>query len=837
MKKKTVVLLILSALFAFKSPAQTLNERVQALKKQLSLEEKIDLLCANAPAIPRLGIPAYDWWSEGLHGVARAGKATVFPKPIGLGSLWDTALVKRIATAVSDEARAKYHKVLREKGYSPRYEGLTYFSPTLNIARDPRWGRTSECFSEDPLLTGETGVAFIQGLQGDDPNYLKLVATPKHFVANNEENRRADGSADVDELSLREYFFPAFRASIEKAKATSVMSAYNALNGIPCSANSCLLNDILRGEWGFDGVVMSDGSAVAKIFTHHQYANTYEEGAAMALKAGCDMSLRDEYRDGLRYAFRRGLVSSDDIDRAVERVLTLRFRLGMFDEPGKAPYSNIPYSVVECEAHRQLALEAAQKSVILLKNDHILPLNTKKTKKIALIGEAFKRVYYGDYSGKPEFNTTVFEALKTAVGNDVELIWVSDAEKNETIASSYLIRPEEYAYEGLMGLTGEYFNMNIAGEALVSKQEAMLDFIPAHDPALDKIPQPAARWTSSLQAPLTGEYTLIYEGDAALVTISLDGQHLIKHAVSAGNPAKVQVNLTAGKKYDIRIESVGINRNIRQRLAWQLPGASNKEMLENVARHADVALIFLREDAAAEGSDRKTLALNSLQEQLIARISKANPNTVLALSSTTPLLLGRISKQVKALLNVWIAGQGEGQALADILLGKVNPSAKTPLTFFSNEKQLPALDDYKVKNGRSYQYFKGDVLYPFGFGLSYTRYEYARPQLKQQRIDRNDSIEVSVRITNKGRFDGEEIVQCYISSKPWETEGLNRKLVAVNRIALKKGTSGTLTFHIPVSELSRWNVEKHSWEIRAGEYTLSVVPHSGERNDVELMVL
>ncbi|MDR3218838.1 MAG: glycosyl hydrolase family 3, partial [Dysgonamonadaceae bacterium] len=326
------VFLLLIALFctfqiaAQSTKEQSLGERVKLLQNQLSIEEKIDLLCANAPAIPRLGIPAYDWWNECLHGVARAGKATVFPKPIGLGSMWDTKLVKRITTAVSDEARAKYHKVLREKGYSPRYEGITFFSPTLNIVRDPRWGRTSESFSEDPYLTGETGAAFIEGLQGDNPDYLKLVATPKHFVANNEENRRRNGSAEVDELSLREYFFPAFRKSIEKSKATSVMGAYNALNGVPCCANPFLLTEVLRNEWGFNGIVMSDGTAVRRISTDHKYQPSYEKGAAAALKAGCDMSLGDEYRDGLRYAYREGLVTTDDIDKAVERVLTLRFR-------------------------------------------------------------------------------------------------------------------------------------------------------------------------------------------------------------------------------------------------------------------------------------------------------------------------------------------------------------------------------------------------------------------------------------------------------------------------------------------------------------------------------
>ncbi|MDR1369105.1 MAG: glycoside hydrolase family 3 C-terminal domain-containing protein, partial [Dysgonamonadaceae bacterium] len=567
MKNIKKMILTLAGLFALQTAtimAQTeWKERVSAMMAKLTVEEKIDLLCAKGPAIPRLGIPAYDWWNECLHGVARAGKATVFPKPIGMGSMWDAELMKRIGDVVSDEARAKYHKALRDKGYSDRYEGLTFFSPTLNLARDPRWGRTSECFSEDPRLTGDMGAAFIRGLQGDDPRYLKLVATAKHFVANNEENRRRDGSSDVDEVSLHEYFFPAFKESIEKGGATSVMGAYNALNGTPCCANHYLLTEVLREQWGLDGVVMSDGSAVTNISALHKYKATYHEGAAAALLAGCDMSLRDEYRDGLRYALRENLVSVNDINRAVERVLTLRFRLGMFDPQEQVPYSRIPDTIVECAAHRQLALEAAHKSMILLKNNGILPLNSKKIKRIALIGDAFTQVYYGDYSGRPEYNTTLLEAIKTAAGKDTELLWVNDGDKEATIPSIYLMRPEKDAYDGRLGFTGEYFNKNATeGDALISKHDLSLDFLPAGNHDLLKTPALSARWTSSLAPPSTGDYTLIYEGEG-FVKIYLDGRSVTEQKVDPRHPATAQVRLDAGKKYDLRIECTGINKQVR----------------------------------------------------------------------------------------------------------------------------------------------------------------------------------------------------------------------------------------------------------------------------------
>jgi beta-glucosidase len=813
------------------------KERVSALMAKLTVEEKIDLLCAKGAAIPRLGIPAYDWWNECLHGVARAGKATVFPKPIGMGSMWDAALMRRIGDVVSDEARAKYHKALREKGYSDRYEGLTFFSPTLNLARDPRWGRTSECFSEDPCLTGASGAAFIRGLQGDDPRYLKLVATAKHFVANNEENRRRDGSAEVDEVSLNEYFFPAFRESIEKGGATSVMSAYNALNGVPCTASHFLLSEVLRDQWGLNGVVMSDGSAVANISALHKYKATWHEGAAAALLAGCDMSLRDEYRDGLRYALRENLISVSDIDRATERVLTLRFRLGMFDPPEQVPYSRIPDTVVECAAHRQLALEAARKSMILLKNDGILPLGGRKMKRIALIGDAFTKVYYGDYSGRPDYNMTLLEAMKAAVGKDVELLWVNDTDTVETIPSIYLARPEKDAYDGRQGFTGEYFDKTaVEGDASIAKHDLSLDFTPAWERELSGMSALSARWTSSLQPPATGDYTLLYEGDG-FVRIYLDGQAVMEQKVDQRHPGTVRVSLVAGKKYGLRIECAGINRQVRHRLAWRPPSDENRITPESAAKTSDLAIVFIRDDGGAESRDRQTIALNPGRERLIANVAKANPNTVVILGSGTPLLLGNVSRQARALLNVWIAGQGESQAIADILFGRVNPSGKTPVTFFADERQLPALDDYNVKNGRTYQYFRGDVLYPFGFGLSYTTYRYSRPQLQQATVNRDDSVTVSIKITNSGKHDGEEVAQCYVSSESWKADGLKRKLVAFDRIFLKKGASGTLRFTIPVADLSRWNAEIHRWEIRPGKYAISVTPHSDAENAVSFTVL
>lgn len=813
---------------------QSIDEQVAALQQQLTIEEKIDLLCAKAPEIERLGMIKYDWWSECLHGVARAGKATVFPKPIGMGATWDVDLIKRIGVAISDEARAKHHKALLEKGYSDIHFGLTFFSPTLNIARDPRWGRTSECFSEDPLITSEMGVAFIQGMQGEDPEYLKLVATAKHFVANNEEDRRLGGSSDVDEISLREYYFPAFQAAITKGKATSVMGAYNALNGVPCCANPYLLTDVLRDEWGFEGVVISDGSAIDKLHTHHKYVSSLEEGAALALKAGCDMSLRDEYRQGLRDAYAKELIDNEDIDKAVGRVLNLRLRLGIDSPQNDNPYASIPYSVVESAEHRQLAQEAAEKSIVLLKNEDILPLHldNQKIRTIGLIGDAFKSVYYGDYSGTPDLNPVLLDCLSADIAGQAALKWINERTEEELIPANYLTRSADQAYDGILGFTGEYFdNKQGAGIPKLVRQDLSLDFTPAKDEQLHTWQHLSACWTSTLQPPLSGRYAFTFSGSGE-VKIYINNAVVFQKNNHSRMHEVFEISLVEGEKYDIKIESNNVNVQSPFKLAWQPPFDENGDTPEKIAQQSDVVILFLRDDNSSEGRDRKNLNLNPSQIELIEKITKINPNTVLILGSGSTLSLSNIINKPKALLNVWIGGQGEAQAISDILLGKVNPSGKTAVTFYANEEQLPPMNDYNIKNGRSYQYFNGDVLFPFGFGLSYTKFDYAAPKVNKNSFSGEEVLLVTARVSNTGQFDGEEVVQCYLSSHEWEQEKLKQKLVGFKRVFLKKGETKEIQFTLSKEDLLRWNITKKDWEAMSGTYEVSVVPHSGIKNKI-----
>ena len=810
------------------------SERVGKMVSNLTVEEKIDLLCADAPSVERLNIAKYDWWSECLHGVARNGKATVYPKPIGLGCMWDEDLVKRIASAISDEARVKYHVALRKQGYTKRYEGLTFFSPTLNIARDPRWGRTSECFSEDPLLTGTIGSAFIKGLQGDDSTYLKLVATSKHFVANNEENRRHDGSADIDAVSLREYYLPAFEQSVREGHVASVMSAYNALNGVPCTANSFLLTDLLREEWGFDGVVISDGSAVGKIFTHHGYASSQAQASAMALLAGCDMSLRDEFREGLREAYSLKMVKESDIDRALKRVLTLRERLGMFDKDSDVPYSHIPDTVIECEKHRSLALEAARRSIVLLENkDALLPLDRTKIRKIALIGDAFQSCYYGDYSGVPEFQSILQEEIQKRSGN-CQIKWISDISGTVVVPASCFQRDEKYAYEGKVGLTGEYYSSSqLTGKPFLVRNDHTIHHVLNKDADIASKFQVvrSIRWSSNLVSDRDGKHSFELKGDGCLKVV-INGRNL---PLMKGQKS-FTLDLKKGIPVSMLLEFTEINLNEPLSLLWKQPEEGTQQTLEQLAQSSDVAILFIRDDSGAEGQDRKTLSLSEKHLDLIKKVAAVNPNTVLILGSSSPLILTDVAPRVRSRINCWIAGQSEAIALAEILFGETNPSGKTSISFVADESQLPPLNSYNVRLGRSYQYFKGDVLYPFGYGLSYTSFKYGTPSVIRSEISDKDSVNISVTVSNVGNWDGEDVVQCYASNAQWQMDGLQKKLVGFKRVAIPKGKSVIVNFVIPAKQLARWNECLNKWVVYPGRYTFSVTENCIKNNNVSCVI-
>jgi len=640
----------------------------------MTLDEKVMQMVNASPAIERLGVPEYDWWNECLHGVGRAGIATVFPQAIGLAATWNTELMFRVATATSDEARAKHHDALR-KGIRERYFGLTFWSPNINVFRDPRWGRGHETYGEDPYLTARMGVEFVRGLQGDDPKYLKLVATPKHYaVHSGPEPLRHSFDAVVDERDLRETYLPAFEACVREANAQSVMGAYNRVNGHPCCAHKRLLQEILRDEWGFEGYVVSDCWAIADIYKHHKYAATPEEAAAVAVKAGCDLNCGDAYPH-LDRAVELGLIDEKTMDRSLKRLFMARFRLGMFDPPKMVPYAKTPVRVNDSPPHRALALEAARQSVVLLKNEGgALPLH-KGLKCIAVIGPNADDVdvLLGNYNGTPSKAVTPLEGIRKAVSKRTKVLFAKGCE-------------------------------------------------------------------------LTGDSN---EGFAEAVA--------------------------EAEKADVAVMVMGIS----PRLQGEEGDAGNAE---------------------AKG-DRIHIDLPGRQEDLIKAVCRTGKPVVLVLLNGSALAIPWADENVPAIVETWYGGEEAGTALAEVLFGDYNPAGRLPVTFYRSLDQFPDFEDYRMA-GRTYRYFEGGPLYPFGFGLSYTRFAYSGLKISPNKVRTGKRVKVSATVENTGARDGDEVVQFYVRDVEASFPTPLRKLAGFKRIHLAPGERQKVSFALTSAQMS-----------------------------------
>lgn len=668
--------------------------RVDDLISRMTLDEKVGQMMNAAPGIPRLHIPQYDWWNECLHGVGRAGIATVFPQAIGLAATWNTQLMRRIAVAISDEARAKHHEALRND-VRDIYTGLTFWSPNINQFRDPRWGRGQETYGEDPHLTARMGVEFIQGLQGDDPRYLKLVATPKHYaVHSGPEADRHHFDARADERDLRETYLPAFKASIVEAKAVSIMGAYNRTNGEACNASPTLLQKILREEWGFEGYVVSDCGAIADIYRDHHLAETPEEAAALAVKEGCDLECGATYR-ALVAAVQQGLIDEATLDVALRRLFTARMMLGMFDPPERVPYASIPITVNDCAEHKQLALQAARETIVLLKNAaNILPLDSVKLKRVAVIGPNADdhNVLLGNYNGTPSSSSTPLDGIRAALAN-VEVVYAK-------------------------GCT-------IAGKSTAGIAEAV----------------------SAAQG-----------ADVAIVCLGLsqqmEGEEGQEEGVEAGE------------------------RSFGDRTALDLPGA---------------------------------------QEQLLLAVHATGTPVVLVLLCGSAVAVNWAEAQVPAILTAWYPGQAAGSAIADVLFGAYNPAGRLPVTFYKAADQLPPFSDYQME-GRTYRYFRGEPLYAFGHGLSYTTFTYSNLRL---RANDDGSYDVLAAVTNTGSHAGDEVAQLYVTDVEGSTPRPIRSLVGFTRVHLQPGDTAQLSFVIAREQFSMVNAQGQ-WVVEPGEFVVAV---------------
>ncbi len=814
----------------FRNPALPMAERVDDLISRMTLEEKISQLGHTSLAVPRLGVPQYNWWSEGLHGAARQGIATVFPQAIGLAATFDAALLHDVADVAATEFRAKYHEELRQKGYSDWYRGLTIWSPNINIFRDPRWGRGQETYGEDPFLTAQMGVAFVTGLQGNDPKYLKTLSTPKHFaVHSGPEPERHRMNVDVSRHDLEDTYLPAFRATV-RAGAGSVMCAYNAVDGKPACAQPMLLQEHLRDAWGFQGYVVSDCGAASDIFQNHHYTQTIEQGVAAGLKAGMDLvcgypDLLVKYeRDAFLQAVKQGLIAEGEIDRALRRLFTARMKLGMFDPPEIVPYASTPLSENDSEPHRQLALRAARESLVLLKNqDHLLPL-TKKYKKIAVLGPNADDVdaLLGNYNGTPSHPVTILAGIKKRFPDSKVLY----AKGTGLTGPSLIPIPSEFLFlaenSNQHGLAAQYFKgIELQGPAVMTRTDPQVNFDWDEGVTPELLDHFSVRWTGALVPPATGDYLIGFTGDDGY-RLWLDDKIIAedwsRHPVSTQSQT---VHLEAGHHYSIKAEYFQFWRRAEARLLWNRPG-EEREVLDT-AKKANLVVLVLGLTANLEGEemtvnadgfkggDRTRLDLPAPQESLLEKIAALRKPLVLVLTNGSALAVNWADQHVKTILEAWYPGEEGGTAVAEALAGDLSPGGRLPVTFYKSVDQLPPFDDYNLK-GRTYRYFTGEPLYPFGYGLSYAKFKYSQLTFDKKEIGANDSVTVSVDVKNEGSTPGDEVVQVYFTH-PGLADAPLRALVGFRRVNLKPGE--TQTVHIPVDNRQ-----------------LSVVNEAGERKIV-----
>ncbi len=806
-------------------PRVPVEQRAADLITRMTLEEKVDQLGHTAPAIPRLRVPAYNWWNEGLHGVARAGFATVFPQAIGMAAAFDEPLMYDVADVISTEFRAKYSAAVHPDGSTDWYHGLTVWSPNINIFRDPRWGRGQETYGEDPYLTARLGVAFITGLQGNDPNYFKAIATPKHFaVHSGPESTRHSVNVEASRHDMEETYLPAFRAAILEGKAESVMCAYNRLNGEPACANSTLLVEHLRKDWGFEGYVVSDCGAVADVYKGHRYTPTAEAAAAAVFKAGMDLICGDSRNNmnadpqGILAAVHQGLLSEADLDRALRRLFIARIRLGLFDPPSSVPYSRLTAAENGTEAHRQLALRMARESLVLLKNKNsFLPLKHPPSS-IAVIGPDADSLdaLEGNYSGTPSNPVTILAGIRNRFPQS-KVVFVQGTglvgPVTKSVTTDALCTDASCSQHGLQA---DYFsNMTLEGSPVMSRVDAAIDFnwgdAGVSPQLLNKY---SVRWTGVLVPPESGDYLLGFTGEDGF-RIWLDGALLVEDWTlhRPANTETKEVHLEKGRPYSLKIEYFQNIRISEARLIWSLPGGEEAQAV-TAASNADLVIAVMGLSPRIEGEemkvsadgfssgDRTRIDLPAPQEQLLKRIASVGKSTVLILTNGSALAINwaAANPDIPAILEAWYPGGQGGTAVAEALAGDFSPAGRLPVTFYKSVDQLPAFDDYSMAK-RTYRYFEGEPLYPFGFGLSYTSFAYDQIAVDHTRVSAKDSVTISVNVKNTGPVAGDEVVQLYLTHRDVSNTPL-RALKGFARIHLERGEKRTVNFVLRDRDLS-----------------------------------
>ncbi|MDG1219187.1 MAG: glycoside hydrolase family 3 C-terminal domain-containing protein [Flavobacteriaceae bacterium] len=680
--------------------------RTSILVSKMTLEEKISQLGNNAPAIPRLGVLEYNWWNECLHGVARAGTATVFPQAIGMAATFNPSLINNVAVVISDEARAKHHEALRNNDYS-QYKGLTFWSPNINIFRDPRWGRGHETYGEDPYLTGQIGTQFVKGLQGNDSKYLKLVATAKHFaVHSGPESERHFFNANVNQRDLWETYLPAFEDLVVDANVYSVMGAYNRVNGESASASNYLLQEILRDKWGFNGYVVSDCGAINDIHANHKIVKTPEESAALGVITGCDLNCGGIYQKYLLESVTLGLISEKEIDTAVYRLFLARMKLGMFDPAEIVSYAQIPFDINNSQKHDELSLKTAQSSMTLLKNNGVLPIDINNIKKIAVVGPNAdnRNALLGNYHGTPSNPVTFLNGLNNYVGKRAEIT---------------------------------------------------------------------------------------YSKGVDLVKDGADGLNLLSDSI-----------IKDVKKADLAIFVGGLDAT------WEgeeMPGGINVDGFYN--------------------GDRTRIEMPEIQQKAIKAMIDTRTPVVLVLMAGSSIALSGLEEELDAILMAWYPGQRGGDATTSVLFGDYNPGGKLPVTFYSSTSELPDFKDYNMLSGKgfTYRYYKGEALYPFGHGLSYTNFEYSELKIGKTNISEKESFKISFNIKNIGNYNGDEVVQVYIRDLKSKLKMPIKQLRGFKRVSLSKGGEKVIEFEFkPIEDFRYYNPTEQKYMVDKGSFEIQV---------------
>lgn len=832
MKKIAAILLLFTSLNGFSQEYTSfpmwnhrlpMEQRVNDVIKRLTLEEKVAQMLNATPAIPRLGIPAYDWWNEVLHGVARTPyRVTSYPQAIAMAATWDTNSLKQMADYSAIEGRAVHNKAIQENKTNERYLGLTYWTPNINIFRDPRWGRGQETYGEDPFLTTYLGAAFVRGLQGNDPKYLKAAACAKHFAVHSgpEPSRHSD-NFNPTVYDLWDTYLPAFKELITKANVEGVMCAYNAVNTQPCCGNDLLMNDILRKEWKFTGYVTSDCWAIDDFFKYHKTHKNATASAVDAVLHGTDLECGQTVYKTLIDAVKQGLIKESQLDVSLKRLFTTRFKLGMFDPPSIVPYAQTPASALEAPAHQAHALKMAQQSIVLLKNENnTLPLS-KKIKRIAVIGPNADNsiAVLGNYNGIPSKVITLLQGIKDKLGSGVEVMYEKAINFTNDTLLVYSDQTDQFRWNGQQGFKAEYFNnRELSGTPVTTRTEKNVDHFWQEGEVVTgdiRANHFSARYSSTFTATKDGEISLEVEAD--------DGYRFIinnKEVINAW-----QRNRWGARTYRLKTQKDSVYHIVLE--YWQGDGKANVRLrtgnfektdfaaLNRKLSDADVIVFAggispqlegeeMRVDYPGfNGGDRTTIQLPAVQTALLKALQTTGKPVVFVMMTGSAIATPWESRNIPAIVNAWYGGQSAGTAIADVLFGDYNPAGRLPVTFYEKDSDLPGFSDYSME-GRTYRYFRGEALYPFGYGLSYTTFRYDGLKIAATTTV-NRPVKLSVQIKNTGTRDGEEVVQLYVAHQQVKGKTPVRALKGFQRILLKAGESRVVNFTLRPEDLALVN--------------------------------